>query len=113
MSAEDLYQLLVLQENNLQWDKSDALINLDDDEDERRSISSESSGEGLGVESPRFHKQYRLHDQEIWQNRGIDKTLKELPNFEQILDIVNKGELPGKCDLLKEQNKWTTHLRIF
>ncbi|KAJ6639240.1 Transient receptor potential channel pyrexia [Pseudolycoriella hygida] len=90
-------------ENNLQWDKSDALINLDDeDDDERRSISSESSGEGLGVESPRFHKQYRLHDQEIWQNRGIDKTLKELPNFEQILDMVNKSEIsvlsPGSED---------------
>lgn len=81
----------------MQWDKSDALINLDDeDEDERRSISSESSGEGLGVETPRFHKQYRLHDQEIWQNHGIDKTLKELPNFEQILDMVNKAELSGE-----------------
>lgn len=86
------------QENNLQWDKSDALINLDDeDDDERRSISSESSGEGLGVETPRFHKQYRLHDQEIWQNRGIDKTLKELQNFDQISDLVSKGELSGEC----------------
>lgn len=82
----------------MQWDKSDALINLDDedDDDERRSISSESCGEGLGVEAPRFHKQYRLLDQEIWQNRGIDKTLKELPNFEQILDILSKGELSGE-----------------
>lgn len=87
----------------MQWDKSDALINLDDeDEDERKSISSESSGEGLGVETPRFHKQYRLHDQEIWQNHGIDKTLKELPNFEQILDMVNKADLSSEYMFIKK-----------
>lgn len=91
----------MLQENNLQRQKlRDNLLNGDDeedDDDDAIDISSESSCEGMPIQTPQFHKQYKLHDQEIWQNGGIDETLKELPNADMILDILNDGgDLKGE-----------------
>lgn len=67
----------------------------EEDDDDIIDISSESSCEGISVQTPQFHKQYKLHDQEIWQNGGIDETLKQLPNADMILETINDGDLKG------------------
>lgn len=69
------------------------------DDDDKRSISSESSCEGLTAET-RFSRKNigtQSNDSDLWQMNEVDEALRGLPNAEAILDIVNSGQLEREC----------------
>lgn len=85
-----------MQEDDLRWvgehEKRQSLL-LSDDADE--SISSESSAEDL--ESPLDHKTLNCqsNDSDLWQMNEVDNAIKELPNADAVLDLLNARALDG------------------
>lgn len=68
------------------------------DDDEDRSISSESSGGGIEVSS-NFHNQIIREDSDIWRACEISLTLNTLPNAEaahELLNLTDQLSLGGR-----------------
>lgn len=65
------------------------------DNDEGRSISSESSGGCRPVDAPNDADCPRYR-QEIWEKDEIDKTLRNLPNAELIINKITSIDIDGK-----------------
>lgn len=68
-----------------------------DDEDDRRTISSEGSVEGLpDMETRQKRSQNVALDCDIWQRIDSDsEAIKELPNADKVLQMLNKGDWEG------------------
>lgn len=65
------------------------------DNDERRSISSESSGGCRPIDAPNVADGPRYR-QEIYENDEIDKTLRNLPNAELIINKITSIDIDGQ-----------------
>lgn len=64
------------------------------DNDERRSISSESSGGCRPVDAPNVADSPRYR-QDIWEKDEIDKTLRNLPHAELIINKISAIDIDG------------------
>lgn len=93
-----------MQDDDLRWvdsrEKKQNLLLSDADE----SISSESSAEDQ--ESPLDHKvlNCQSNDSDLWQMNEVDNAIKDLPNADAVLDILNARALDGnvrKSDTFK------------
>lgn len=76
------------------------LCDEDTEDDDKKSISSESSCEE--AESPSAQKYFtsQSNDLDMWQMNEVDEVLRELPNAEAILEMLNEGSFDSKCTLI-------------
>lgn len=82
----------------MQWESQKENLLDTSEDDDKKSISSESSGDGGGIPNnlPNIPSQYQGND-ELWQqNLEIEAIVKEIPNSTSILETLNSGDLTGK-----------------
>lgn len=84
------------QESDLQWESQKENLLDGSEDDDRKSISSESSGDGGGIplNLPNLPKTNDVGDDTLWQhNDEIENIIKELPNSNDLLETVTSGDL--------------------
>ncbi|XP_059610570.1 transient receptor potential channel pyrexia [Phlebotomus argentipes] len=91
-------------ESDLKWNQKNE-ENLEGEED-NKSISSEGSVEGGTVDVSTIpNRQHNSPcEQEIWQSFEIDNSLKNLPNYEKIHELIECGDLDGLTHIQRDIN---------